>query len=112
MAHFDRSNRSRSTWVLGRIPGSPVAVPCPCSNGAVMKSSVVHRPLATLVFFCVALTGSLAAASASSRPIDPAQVVPLDKIAPQHREAVSEVIRDHTFHRKGEPETFPCHPRI
>ena len=22
---------------------------------------------------------------------------------------VSEVIRDHTFHRQGEPETFPCH---
>ena len=28
---------------------------------------------------------------------------------PQHREAVSEVIREHTFHRQGETETFPCH---
>ena len=40
---------------------------------------------------------------------DPAQVLPLDQLAPQHREAVSEVIRDHTFHRQGETETFPCH---
>lgn len=77
-----------------------------------MKFSVVHRPLATLVLLCVALAGSLAEASASARQVDPAQVVPLDKIPPQHRESVSEVIRDHTFHRKGEPETFPCHPRI
>ena len=29
------------------------------------------------------------------------QVVPLDKIAPEHREGVAEVIRDHTFHRQG-----------
>ncbi len=41
--------------------------------------------------------------------LDPAQVVPLDQIAPEHRETVSEVIRDHTFHRLGESETFPCH---
>ena len=43
---------------------------------------------------------------------DPAQVVPLDKIAPAYRESVSEVIRDHTFHRKGVAETFPCNPKI
>ena len=43
---------------------------------------------------------------------DPAQVVPLDKIAPIYRESVSEVIRDHTFHRKGAAETFPCNPKI
>ena len=43
---------------------------------------------------------------------DPAQIVPLDKISPAFREGVSEVIRDHTFHRKGAAETFPCNPRI
>jgi hypothetical protein len=39
---------------------------------------------------------------------DPAEVVPLEQLAPQHREIVAEVIRDHTLHRQGEPETFPC----
>jgi hypothetical protein len=39
---------------------------------------------------------------------DPAQVVPLDQIPPEYREHVAEVIRDHTFHRQGEAESFPC----
>ena len=43
-----------------------------------------------------------------SRHLDPAQIVPLDQIAPEHRETVSEVIRDHTFHRLGEADSFPC----
>jgi hypothetical protein len=51
-------------------------------------------------------------ARAAARPPDPAQVVPIDQIAPASREIVSEVIRDHTFHRKGAPETFPCNPRV
>lgn len=42
------------------------------------------------------------------RRIDPAQVVPLDRLAPEYRDSVAEVIRDHTFHRQGEAETFPC----
>lgn len=46
------------------------------------------------------------------RPTEPASVVPLDKIAPEFRDGVSEVIRDHTLHRKGAPETFPCNPRV
>jgi hypothetical protein len=50
-----------------------------------------------------------AAAGLGSRYPDPAQVLPLDQIAPQHREAIAEVIRDYTFHRQGETETFPCH---
>jgi hypothetical protein len=33
-------------------------------------------------------------------------------LAPEHREEVSEVIRDHTIHRKGSPDTFPCHAPI
>ncbi len=39
-------------------------------------------------------------------------MVPLDLIAKEHREGVTEVIRDHTFHRKGAPETFPCNPKV
>ena len=58
-----------------------------------------------------ALTGA-GLARGESRVSDPALVVPLDKIAPEHREAVAEVIREHTLHRKGEPETFPCHSKI
>jgi hypothetical protein len=43
-----------------------------------------------------------------SRHVDPAQIVPLERIAPEHRESVAEVIRDHTFHRTGETDNFPC----
>jgi hypothetical protein len=39
---------------------------------------------------------------------DPAQVVPLEQIPAEYRESVAEVIRDHTFHRQGEAESFPC----
>ena len=42
------------------------------------------------------------------RRIDPAQVVPLDQLPGEYRENVAEVIRDHTFHRQGESESFPC----
>jgi hypothetical protein len=49
-----------------------------------------------------------AGAGLGGRSTDPAEVVPLDQLAPQYREIVSEVIRDHTFHRQGEPETFQC----
>lgn len=47
-----------------------------------------------------------------TRHLDPAQVVPLDQIPPPHRESVAEVIRDHSFHRQGAPDTFPCHPQV
>ncbi len=43
-----------------------------------------------------------------SRHIDPAQVLPLDQIPSEHREGVAEVIRDHSFHRLGESDRFPC----
>jgi hypothetical protein len=61
---------------------------------------------------CAFWSCAAAQAGLGSHAIDPATVVPLDKIAPEHREAVSEVIRDHTLHRKGAPETFPCNPRV
>lgn len=80
-----------------------------------MNFPVVRRGLAYWITGLTALTvvlGTGQGASAGTRLTDPAQVVPLDKIAPEHRESVSEVIRDHTFHRLGAPETFPCNPRI
>lgn len=79
-----------------------------------MNSPVVRRGLATwivgLATFAVGMGGPRI--PAGTRSSDPAQVVPLDAIAPEHRENVSEVIRDHTFHRQGDPETFPCNPRV
>jgi hypothetical protein len=47
-------------------------------------------------------------AGLGGRRIDPAQVIPMDQVDPEARETVEEVIRDHTFHRQGDPETFPC----
>jgi hypothetical protein len=47
-------------------------------------------------------------AGIGGRYIDPAQVVPLQQIGPEHRDIVAEVIRDHTFHREGEADTFAC----
>ncbi|MCA1684611.1 MAG: hypothetical protein LC745_01220 [Planctomycetia bacterium] len=82
-----------------------------------MNSKTVRRPRASW------LAGLLAIAAVSVPTVgpvvrgaapafDPAQVVPMDQIEPGRRENVAEVIRDHTFHRKGAPETFPCNPRV
>jgi hypothetical protein len=81
-----------------------------------MSATVFRRSLSIGRIVSVALTlstlcgtpSSRAAAGIGARHIDPAQVVPLDQFAPEYRESVAEVIRDHTFHRLGEPETFPC----
>jgi hypothetical protein len=47
-----------------------------------------------------------------SRRVEPSQVLPLDQMAPQHRQTVAEIISEATFHRQGKPETFPCNPKI
>ena len=67
--------------------------------------------VATLVLVLL-VPGYRAGAGLGGRFIDPAEVVPLDQLAPQHREIVAEVIRDHMFHRQGEPETFQCHGNL
>ena len=54
----------------------------------------------------------VAVAGLGMRRIDPSQIVPLEQIAPESREGVAEVIRDHTFHRQGTPDTFPCDPTL
>ena len=75
-----------------------------------MTSLATRRKVATLV---LGLVGFLAASApptaspAGPRSVDPATVVPLDKIPPQHREAVVEVIRDHTMHRKAAGRYLP-----
>ncbi|MEJ7639209.1 MAG: hypothetical protein WKF75_14860 [Singulisphaera sp.] len=45
-------------------------------------------------------------ARGGTRRVEPSQVLPLDQVAPQHRESVAEIVRDHTFHRKG-PRIVP-----
>ncbi len=47
------------------------------------------------------VTTARARAGLGGRSIDPAQVVPLHLVAPERRDIVAEVIRDHTFHRQG-----------
>ncbi len=74
------------------------------------RRALAIRIVAAGTFVATLLLGSYALAG--SQTVDPASVVPLDKIAPQHREGVAEVIREHTFHRKGEPDTFPCHSKL
>ena len=74
-----------------------------------------RRPRVTRALLLVGFAlgwASPTALSAGARAIDPAQVVPLDKISPQHRDAVVEVIRDHTIHRKAPADTFPCNSRL
>jgi hypothetical protein len=46
------------------------------------------------------------------RNVDPAQVLPLEQIPAQSRDAVAEVIREHHFHRQGKPDTFPANPKL
>ncbi len=44
--------------------------------------------------------------------VDPATILPLERVAATRRAAVAEVIRENTFHRRGETDTFPCNPRL
>jgi hypothetical protein len=60
--------------------------------------------LAALLF----LPSLRAGAGLGARHTDPSQVLPLDQLADEYREIISEVIRDHTFHRQGDPESFEC----
>ncbi len=80
-----------------------------------MTSRPTRRRLASLVLGLVgfgAASAPPAPAPAGTRAIDPALVVPLDKIPAQHRDAVVEVIRDHTMHRKASADTFPCNSKV
>jgi phage tail protein X len=81
-----------------------------------MSTPVVHRSrvLGKLALVALTLAANVgiahqtAEAGLGGRHTDPEQVVPLNQLAAEHREIVAEVIRDHTFHRQGEPDTFPC----
>ncbi len=81
-----------------------------------MGAKVIRRSrkagsVVRLVLVFVVSSAALAApveGGLGQRHVDPAQILPLDQIPPEHRESLSEVIRDHTFHRMGETDSFPC----
>jgi hypothetical protein len=75
-----------------------------------MKNLVIRG--AGTIGIAVLVLWTLPASQAAGRTDDPAQVVPLAEIAAPSRDAVAEIIRDNTFHHRGEPETFPCNSRI
>jgi hypothetical protein len=79
-----------------------------------MNSSRLRLAVTTLTFGAT-LCGALGAdprVEGAARHFEPAQIVPLDLIAPEHRETVAEIISTNTFHRQGAPDTFPCHPKV
>jgi hypothetical protein len=80
-----------------------------------MTSLATRRTASSLVLGLVGLTAASAppaAVPAGPRSFDPAVVVPLDKIPPQHRDSVVEIIRDHTMHRKAPADAFPCSSKL
>src|SRR5215212_4434111 len=80
-----------------------------------MNPRLARRTLAALALGLGTIVSGGAGPSSplgGTRHPDPAQVVPLDQIAPPYRESVAEVIRDHSFHRQGAPDTFACHPQV
>lgn len=80
-----------------------------------MEPRLPRRSLAVLAV-CVGVLapspGGRDRADAGLRRSDPAQVVPLEQVAPAFRDGVAEVIRDAHFHRQGKLETFPCNPKL
>jgi hypothetical protein len=80
-----------------------------------MNSSRLRLAVATLAFSATLLGGGLAVAprvEGAARHFEPAQVVPLDQIAAEHRDSVAEVISSYSFHRQGASDTFPCNPKL
>jgi hypothetical protein len=73
-----------------------------------VRRGVVVRIVVPVVAVLMGVTTTTVGAGLGGRHIDPAQVVPLQQLEPEHRDVVAEVIRDHTFHRQGEADTFPC----
>lgn len=75
----------------------------------------VRRPQAGLAIGLMTLVLGIApqpSVGGGTRHPDATAIVPLNEIAPQHRESIVEVINSHTFHRQGAPDTFPCNPQL
>jgi hypothetical protein len=65
-------------------------------------------PVALIVMVVLGATPTQARAGLGARRVEPAEILPLHQIGPERRDVVAEVIRDHTFHRQGEADAFPC----
>jgi hypothetical protein len=76
----------------------------------VRRSLIVGKgmPVALAVMTALGVTTRQAWGGLGTRQVDPAQIVPLPQLAPERRDVVAEVIREHTFHRQGETDAFPC----
>ena len=76
--------------------------------------SAVGKALGVLLTLgaCLTLGHATAEAGIGWSKLDPAQIVPMEQIPVEFREPVAEVIRDCTFHRKGEAEAVPCDPSL
>ncbi|HZW32544.1 MAG TPA: hypothetical protein VFF52_17655 [Isosphaeraceae bacterium] len=77
-------------------------------SGMVVRRSLVLRKVVLAGVIVLGAATSRAGGGLGPRYPDPAQIVPLHQILPERRDIVAEVIREHTFHRQGEPDTFPC----
>lgn len=75
-----------------------------------MKTLQFHR--APLIGIAAMTAMVLGVSPTRGRTDDPAQFVPLAEIGPEARDVVAGIIRDHTFHHRGAPETFPCNSRV
>ena len=69
-------------------------------------------PVVLAMTAILAVPSGAVRAGIGGRHIDPAQIVPLNQVAPDRRDVVAEVIRDHTFHRQGDADAFPCPPSL
>lgn len=74
--------------------------------------SAVGKALGVLLTLGACLAQGTAGAGIGRGKVEPAHVVPMDQIPAEFREQVGEVIREHTFHRKGDAEAFPCDPSL
>lgn len=77
-----------------------------------MKATMTRGKQAVSFGVVSLLVVALMGAAGVGRKPDPAQVIPLNQIASQFREAVADVIRTSTLHRRGAVDTFPANPRV
>ena len=70
------------------------------------------RVTAVAGLLALVVAGAGAPAGLRAERFDPGTVVPMNRIAPEARASVAEVIGESSFHHKGQPETFPCDPQL
>ena len=97
---------------LGQAEGMEPGGPGDEGVAEMSATAMYHRGLAAALLLAIGAIAPGPVVGGAKPAPDPSRVVPLEKIAPEHREGVAEVIREATFHRQGAPDTFPCHPKL